>query len=377
MRRKKILFCITDFTGGGGEKVLLDILKNIDQTKYEVHLCLIFARGILLEQIPSDIKKVVLFSENSRLYTLLFHLRLKLKIDFPFVQYVRYKLGDQFDLAISFMEGFPTLIVSMLSNNIKKLAWVHTDLVKNSVGSWLYKSDRLENIVYSNMNGIVFVSKDAQKSFNTKYKALSSRQHIAYNPIFGNKINSLANAFEVKKKKLTICSIGRFTNVKRFDRLLEGCVYLRENGIEFELWLIGDGPLKVNYLQLIEKCGLSESVLFKGFQKNPYPFLNSADLFISTSYAEGFPLVMCEAIILGKPILATNTTGSREILDDGKYGMLVPNSTRGVKEGMYTMLSNAKLLKFYQQQSIKRQDFLQSEKAMQNICSIIDSTIDA
>jgi len=375
MHRKKILFCLTDLVGGGGEKVLIDILKNIDRNKYEAQLCLLFARGILLDQIPSDVKTIILFSTKSKCFSILFHLRLWFGIEIPFKRYVRNCLDDQYDLIIPFMEGFSTLIASMLSTKIKKLAWVHTDLIKNPISSWLYKKDRNEERVYNKMDGIVFVSKDAQVSFNNKYKTVNAVQYIAYNPIFRDEIKSKVNAFKVDKKKFTICSLGRFTYVKRFDRLLEGCAYLKEKNIDFELWIVGDGNLKNNYLQQIKRLELESHVIFKGFQKNPYPYLNSADLFVSSSYAEGFPLVMCEALILGKPILATNTTGSREILADGDYGLLVPNSTKGVKDGIYKLLSNLELLNFYKLQSVRRQDFLQGDKALGNIYDIIDSTI--
>ncbi|WP_289054498.1 glycosyltransferase [Carboxylicivirga marina] len=373
MKKPKILFLLTNLTGGGAEKVLVDILKKIDTRKYDINLCLLFAKGSLLEEVPKNISIIEMFSNNI-VYSFLFHFRSKFNFELPLKLYVRNRIGNSYDLIIPFMEGFSTLIASYC-RGIKKIAWIHTDLLKNPVSSWLYKSDAHENKVYNLMDELVFVSNDAKRAFNEKYATLINGV-IINNPIFDKEIVNKSNEFNVDKRKFTIASIGRFTRIKRFDRLLKGCKLLLDKGFDFELWLLGEGDLQKQYEDLVKEYKLDSTVRFLGFKKNPYPYLSEADLFVSSSLAEGFPLVLCEAIVLGIPILATNTTGSKEILNGGEYGLLVDNSTEGMQNGMYDLVSSPSKIKYYKGQSEKRRTFLQSSKVMSDIYKVVDSHLD-
>ena len=91
------------------------------------------------------------------------------------------------------------------------------------------------------------------------------------------------------------------------------------------LVLVGDGPKRENLEEEARNLKLSNYIFFAGYQKNPYPFMKKSDIFVLSSGFEGCPLVLIEALSLGISIVSTDCpSGPREILQDGKYGKLVP-----------------------------------------------------
>ena len=93
----------------------------------------------------------------------------------------------------------------------------------------------------------------------------------------------------------------------------------------------------ISYSEYLRVC------TFYWFQRNPYSYMKNADLLISSSISEGYPLVSCEALSLGLPILATDCTGNRDVLQNGKYGLLVENTEEGIFRGLKSILDSPQL----------------------------------
>ncbi|MDZ5044259.1 glycosyltransferase, partial [Clostridium perfringens] len=116
---------------------------------------------------------------------------------------------------------------------------------------------------------------------------------------------------------------------------------------------------------------VNDSVVLKGFESNPYKFVRAADLYVSSSRTEGYPLALLEAIVLKKAIVATDVTGNREILDNGKYGVLCRDDAKSLEESIDNILSNKvkineleKLATIKMQQMDYRKIILQIEKVL-------------
>ena len=122
---------------------------------------------------------------------------------------------------------------------------------------------------------------------------------------------------------------------------------IKEDGINFKLYILGEGPLKNNLQTYILENNLSENIYLCGFKKNPYKYMNKCDLFVCSSRAEGFSLVIAESMCMGIPVISTNCSGPNELLDDGKYGMLVENNEESLYLGIKEILKNPKLLDVY------------------------------
>ena len=320
--KRTILFCIGSLGGGGAEKLLIDVLRRIDHQLFTVDLCVTSGQGLYMDNIPKQV-----------------HL-----VDYEYFRQVEY------DVEVAFLEGFPTQQIALRQSAAVKIAWIHTDLYNNhyTIGS-AYNSASEEAVCYSLMDQIIFVSQNGMKQFDRLYPGANVNKRVIYNLIDKEGILSKSEAFEcpIEKTKLTLCSIGRLWPVKGFDRLIPVLSRLKKDGLDFHYWMIGDGPQKGLILNLIEQHDLKDTVLLPGFHKNPHPYLKASDVFVSVSLVEGLPLVIGEALCLGKPVVATNVPGTAELLGHGKYGMLVETDDESVYRGLKEMLSDESLRASY------------------------------
>ncbi|MBK1858065.1 glycosyltransferase [Cerasicoccus arenae] len=133
---------------------------------------------------------------------------------------------------------------------------------------------------------------------------------------------------------------GRMVVQKGFDVLIRAMA-LFERAERPALWLLGDGELMAAHQQLTSELGLEADVVFLGRQANPFPYVQRADCFVLPSRWEGFPLVLLEAIALGRPVVANDCrSGPREILENGKWGILTPvNDSEALFVGIREALS--------------------------------------
>ena len=124
-----------------------------------------------------------------------------------------------------------------------------------------------------------------------------------------------------------LISMGREDVVKGYWHLLKSFSLVHEKLPDTKLMIIGQGEFE-DYKELARGLGVDDAVYFTGLKKNPYPYLKKGSLYVLTSYYEGFPNAMVEAMAMGLPVIATDCmTGPREILED-RYGILVPNMSR-------------------------------------------------
>ena len=354
MEKKSVLFMIDSLDGGGAEHVLVNILQNIDYNIFDITLFLYVKSGIYLKQIPNDVHVIYAFKGNSELkckcinllYRIYYFIFYKLCLLFPIylMPLVGKRIGT-YDCAISFCEGINSFI--LLNQHIAKsrILWLHIDMEMHKLPFSMQYFKRICNVV----NKIVCVSKDVKNSILRIYPDISSNKfEIFYNPVMSNDIIHKADEeCCIEKQGFTIVSIGRLAEQKRFDRLIQAAYGLYNDSINFRLYIIGMGPLYYVLKQEIEKLNLSEFVILLGYKENVYPWLKASDLYVMSSDYEGLPLVICEAMLLDKPIVATNITGTRELLEGGKYGMLVGTNVEELYAGMKEMLDDGELRSMY------------------------------
>ncbi len=145
-------------------------------------------------------------------------------------------------------------------------------------------------------------------------------------------------------KPLTIVSVGRQDYIKGFWHLIKAFSIVHKEYPMTRLQIIGTGDF-AGHRELAEKLGIADHVFFPGLQKNPFPFVDSADLYVLSSNHEGFPNALLEAMALGKPCVAADCkTGPREILlSRESYEKLIENKPDGssiddIVEGDYGIL---------------------------------------
>lgn len=342
---KKILFCIDSLGCGGAERALIEILKRLDYRQFNVVLYVLNDRGVYFDDIPSQVK----WFTNSSLE------------QFENLYYERY------DVEIAFLEGAAVKHIAERDTPAIKIAWIHTNMNNFNWPRQFYRTDKEEVDSFASMDHLVFVSHFCLNGFIKKFPSIKNNKTVIYNLIDSAKIIKKSQEMFLSTTKFTICCIGRFCKEKGYELLLNTISRLLLDNIDFQVWILGEGELQKPLEEKINQLNLKKNVFLKGFIKNPYPYLAQADLFVSTSLVEGAPLVICEALSLGIPVLATQSGGADEILEQGKYGMLVPIEENAVYEGLKSIIRNHAVYEELKLKSRKGMKYFDVNKTMTSI----------
>lgn len=378
---KKVLFLIESLSGGGAEKVLSVLIKHINKKDFDITVCTITDIGIYTEEIKQNVKYLSILGNPQKKS---FIGRIIYKINYKLIYtllpaWLVYKvfIPKNYDVEVAFVEGFVTKLLAASTNNrAKKIAWVHIDLSQNpwTLKNRIYHNLKEEQYCYSKFNQIICVSDTVKTNFIKKFK-LKNVIRI-YNPIDKVDILKKANVtcqYPQTGNDIKFITIGRLVHQKGYDRLLNVMKQLKDNGIHCKLLILGEGEMYHTLSKYIEENNLSEDIMLYGFQANPYQYLKNADCFICSSRSEGFSLVIAEALVLGKPVISTYCSGPNELLEEGKYGILIPNTEQDLYYGLKSIVTNKMLLESYKLKSqFKAKDF-DISSSIKEIESILDS----
>ena len=374
---KKVLIIIESLNGGGAEKVLFDIIKNFDREKYKIELLLLRNEGVYVDKIKKEgIEINYIFEKRKDLFKYTIYRRgksLLLKIFYYIYFKWKYlkKHQKKYDIEIAFLEGWSTyLLANRRSEKTKKIAWVHIDLKKYRVFD-----KNTEKNIYLKMNKIICVSDEAKKSMEYLYPELVNKLEVIYNPIPKKEI--LEKATEENdlyiKNKINLVAVGRLNKQKGYDILLKAHNELLKEGLEYNLYILGEGEERKKLEQYIRDNNIERNTFLLGFKENPYPYIKEADIFISSSKYEGYSLVVAEALCLEKSIIATKCAGPVELLDNGKYGLLAEvESVESLKENMKKLILSEELRKKYSKLSKERSKIFDIDKTMKQIERVLD-----
>lgn len=328
--KRKILFFLESLGGGGAEKVLSTIVKHIDAQRYDVTVCVITAGGKYDEEVATHVHLRSLL-KNAEAYCGVFQFLYKLKYhliyDWLSPSWV-YKLliPHNNDVEIAFVEGFATKILSCSTNSkAKKLAWVHCDLNSQPwpIQQGIYKDKAEEADAYRRYQQVICASQQVEQVMRNHY-GLSNTMTI-YNPLDSEDIVQLSKQecpFRVDAAKFNIISVGRLERVKGFDQLIPVIRNIREKGVDVHLWIVGEGSQADALNSLVNEMDMKNHVTFTGFMKNPYSLMSQMNLFVCSSRAEGFSLVIAEALLLGLPVVSMKCAGPQEIIQLCEVGIL-------------------------------------------------------
>lgn len=377
--KKKILIRIGSLRHGGAEKVLVTLLKNIPEGKYDIDLLLNLYSGKYLKEIPAWIK--VLYLNKGEMITtnrlqdlprkafrVIYQKILKM---FPSLLYRFILKNKKYDIELAAIHGLRDEILNSPLKNSKKIIWIHSDKEQNP----------LELRRYFQYDKILVISEKIEKTFNKLTQSEDEKNKIIriYNPLDTEEILSMSREEQGKNKDLasnnlipTFISVGTVYPAKGFDRLLKVHKKLLEEGFPHKVIIVGDGYDFENIKQLKSDLGVDDTATMLGFTDNPYPHLKNADFFVLSSRYEGFPTVLFEAITLKKNIIATEVSGVNEMLEKGKLGLIIENSEEGIYKGMKQALQHPESFKNYQTELENYRMPFNLENAVQDIMKIID-----
>ena len=366
----KVLFFIHDLMHGGAEKVLVNLVNNMDKKKFDITVLCLFDEGVNKKYLNSDIHYKYVFKNTFRGNTIF------LKLFSPKTLYKKM-IKDEYDIVIAYLEGSCTRIIAGANNDLKKIAWVHaTESVEEF--KYSYRSLKEAKETYSKYDKVICVSEEVSKNLS-KLTGVKNRIEVKYNVNETDKIINLSNIHvaEIKQEEniLNICAVGKVVHNKGFMRLAHTCKRLWDEGYRMKVYILGIGDEQDKIRTYLKENGIEDAFYFLGYQENPYKYIAACDLFVCSSYKEGFSTATTEALIVGTPVVVTKCSGMREMLGDNEYGLIVDNSEDGIYQGIKRFIDVKDLLRYYSKQAQIRGKFFSKNKRVKDIEETLISLI--
>lgn len=374
---KKVLFILPSLGIGGMERVLVTIANKLVQNSYDVTVMILSP----IEDMKDELDDKVHFfykPPKQHIGNRIPYIRHKYYDDGMWEtrtsakQLYDYYVGnDRYDVEIAFFRGMPVKIISGSSNTkATHLAWVHNDF-RHAVG-YLNNFVSLKQVfdAYKSMDHVICVSKEAGEGFR---EAIGNTDNLVtvYNLLPVDEIRKKADLtpdVKTKRSRFHIVLVARLLDSAKGQKRMINVVHrLREEGRDVSLALVGGGQDEQMLRKLVHDYNAEDYVTITGSQTNPYPHIKEADLLVCASYFEGYNLTVAEALILGVPVLSTDCTGPNEILDHGKYGMIVENSEEGLYNGLRQFVDSQDLLKKYKEKAMNRYAFFDEDPIMRQV----------
>ncbi len=356
MDKKSLLIVIPHLTIGGVQKTLVSASKALDYDKYEVTLYLRKNRTDLLEYIDKRVNVIINTDPNHyyrKSYAISLQLRILLnralgrkektvsleheladKILDDMMQYERktHFASEKYDIAMAYVQGYTALFVDKCINANKKLIFFHT--------SFDEMHDMHKSILHD-FDGIAALHKEQKELLDQWYPEHKSKITIVENYTDKELITKQSREFSIPETEKTIlCSCGRFAPVKGFDMAVESAKILKDSGIEFIWYFVGDGPERTNLERKISEYGLENNIVITGMQKNPYPYMASCDIYVQPSYEEAMPVTIIEALRLDRPVVTTATVGGYKLVENGRNGIVCEINPDAIAESIINLINN-------------------------------------
>ena len=383
-QKKKILIRIGSLRHGGAEKVLVTFLKNLPKDQYEIDLLLNLYSGKYLADVPNWINvkylnKGEMITTNRlqdlpvKAFRVIYQKMLKV---FPVLLFQFILKGKKYDVEFAAIHGFRDEILNSPQKSSKKIIWIHNDLKKTEFHN--YTDDEFRK--FFGFDKIMVISQKIEQDFEVLARNKAEKDKIVriYNPLDTKEIlrkseNGTQNLIpETRNSDPLFVSVGTVFPQKGFDRLLKVHQKLLNEGFPHKVLIIGDGYDFENIKNLKNELGVSDTATLLGFSDNPYPYFKAADFYALSSRYEGFPTVLFEAITLKKRIIATDVSGVREMLEDGKLGYITENSQEGIYAGMKKALEDPQSFEIYDEHLKFCEMPFNMENSVKSIAKIID-----
>ena len=367
---KKILFVMNTMGRAGAEKALLELLRRIDRTKYEVSLYVITAQGELMTDIPEGVRLLntvkipvsVHSAEGRRILRKTCVRALLKRVNFlrlaPFfavnglrmikngnlqpekllwrsISDAAETFKEKYDLAVAYIEGAAAYYVADHVSATKKAAFIHVDY--NKAGY----SRALDKDCYLSFDRIFAVSGEVAAVFKQVYSELKDKIEVFPNFLDVEGIQKKAEegiGFSDGFKGVRLLTVGRLMAQKSFATSIKVCYLLKKRGENIRWYVLGEGDQRGKLESLIKKLGLEDDFVLVGAVDNPYPFMKEADIYVHCSRFEGKSIAVQEAQILGKPIIVSDCSGNREQVIPGEDGLICEFDPKHIAKAIYELI---------------------------------------
>ena len=278
-------------------------------------------KTLFSKQIPR--KHLIYYSQKNQIIK-----AKSLKNDFSF--------ANKYDSVISWEEGFCDYILTYKVKNNNKIGYIHPNYKEVGLNK------KLDKAFVKSMKYIVTISKSCYETLCDVFP--HSKQKIKYVP---NRMNysyliNKSKAYIIDKPtNYTLCTACRIVDYdKAIFRIVDLSKKLRDNGLNFSWWVIGEGSDYDIFIKKISEENLENIIIPLGGMVNPYPYILTSDLFVMQSHREGRPVAVDEAILLRKPVLITNYSSAEEQVNNGINGFIVNDDFDAIYDKLYDLIGN-------------------------------------
>lgn len=360
---KKVLFLIHDLGGGGAEKVLVNLVNNMDSNEFDITVIALFGGGVNEQFLAPHIKYRSIWKKaipgNSKLMKLLSPKALH-----------RLCVKDHYDIEIAYLEGPSARIISGCRDpETKLIAWIHIEQHTAKNAAKAFRSYKESQRCYACFNQIVCVSETVKVDFSSIYPKLNKLM-VCYNTIEYDHIVELmcesASDVVFHPGEIKLVAVGKIIKAKGFDRLARILKRLTEDGLPVHIYALGTGEMQKEIEVYLRENHLEDAFTFLGYQVNPYQYMAQCDLFVCASKAEGFSTATVEALIVGLPVCTVNVSGMQEIVGKNEYGVITDNNDKALYEGIRHMLEDGNLA-YYKAKALERGKSFRKEETVRHV----------
>ena len=382
----KILIIAGKIQIGGFSKSLINLLNCL--TKYNIDVDLFLTQksdSPLIEYIPKSVRIIEneLIKEHrnneevfvKKLIAIILSGRVYYKLKFRFIRLLKYRdmnvpqkivmkyqsIDDklrvkylknfcdffcEYDCVISWEELFCNYLLAEKVKAKKKIGYIHPDYISAQF------CKEVDLPLLSKLDNIAVVSLSCKNTICSVMPEIAQKTVNIPNVIDVSQIRnaSVEIIHDINTDKFTIVTVCRLQNVsKALERAIAISAKLRDIGLNFRWYVVGDGEDKEMLSHLISRNGLDDIFVLLGARDNPYPYMKKANIFVLQSYYEGRPIVVDEAIIIGTPVMVTNYTSANEQVNNGLYGLVVKNQKQDIFLKLKDIIENPKQLDPYKE----------------------------
>lgn len=316
----KILYIYPNMNIGGAQKVVVDLINNINDSDFEIYLAC--SGGQYLDLIDKDVKVILIDFDKKNFYKSIWQIR---------------KLIKDKEIDIIHSHHRYTTALSNFAKINTKTKVIHSE----------HSTFKSKNFINLRGKNIIAVSEGVRK--NLIDNGIKARNiELIYN---GIEEEEYLNVKIVNLKKqlninfFTFGFIGRLSEEKGIIYMLEAFNNLIKKGIKCNLIIIGDGKLREEIESYIKNNKLSENIFLIGFRNDIKNIIKSLDMYILPSLVEGFPITNMEIMINSRTVIATNVGGNKEIIDNGINGFIIePKNVKELEDTIHYVLKNVNIL---------------------------------
>ncbi len=367
---KKILFFIPNLSVGGAEKVLVNLVNNMDKTKFDITVQVLFGGGVNEQFLSDNIKLKRCFKKTFRGNSQI------LKLFKPKTLYKHF-IKEEYDVVVSYLEGPTTRIVSGCPDDTRLVSWIHCKMENEQEGSVGFRNFAESKECYNRFDNTVCVSEGVMNYFKNTFE-FEKPIEVLYNTNESDKIISMSNenldANVFSGNEINICVVGKVSKSKGCDRIVHIQKKLKDEGYKTHFYFLGVGEDEKYVTDFANKNNISDSVTLLGYQTNPYNYVKNCDLFVCASLSEGFSTAATESLIVGTPVVTVEVNGMKEMLgENDEYGIVTENNEVALYEGIKKMILIDGLLEHYKEKAEERGKFFSADKTARAVEEMINN----